>query len=157
MKTYSFPSGPSIKVHIEGSGDTLSKVTLIPHNGFSCEMDERLSKTAQEFIINWLLSYSKGEEPKYDLPISLAHYPEFTQKVLRAMSSIPLGRVESYSGLAKIVNSPKAARAVGNICRDNLFPLFIPCHRVRCSDGTLGGFAFGLAMKEALLRFERAI
>lgn len=157
MKTYSFPSGPHIIVHIEGSHDTLSKVTLIPHNRFAYEIDERLSKTAQESIYNWLASYSKREEPKEALPISLAHYPEFTQKVLRAMSAIPLGKVESYMSLAKIVKNPKAARAVGNICRGNLFPLFIPCHRVRCTDGTLGGFAFGLSMKEDLLRFEKAI
>lgn len=157
MKTYSFPSGPPIIVHVEGLHTILSKVTLAPHSRFACSIDERLSPKTQESIHNWLLSYSKGEEPQEALPISFDHYTSFTQNVLKAMRSIPLGRVESYMGLAKMVNSPRAARAVGNICRGNLFPLFLPCHRVCCTDGSLGGFAFGLAMKEELLRFEKAI
>ena len=73
------------------------------------------------------------------------------------MALISFGSFESYSGLAKRVGSPKAARAVGNICRGNPFPLLIPCHRVISADGSIGGFAYGTKMKQELLQFEKSI
>ena len=157
MKTYSFTSGPRIKVTVEGKGDTLTRTLLGHHNGFVCEISDELSEEATRAIYSWLLSYSQGSQPIVRLPIKAEDLPPFTEKVLEKMQKIAFGSVESYTSLAKKAGSPKAARAVGNICRANLFPLFIPCHRVRCEDGTFGGFAFGLKMKEELLRYEKAI
>ena len=50
--------------------------------------------------------------------------------------------------------NPRAARAVGSILHRNPLPLIVPCHRVIKSDGTLGGFGCGVALKKALLDFE---
>jgi methylated-DNA-[protein]-cysteine S-methyltransferase len=56
--------------------------------------------------------------------------------------------------LAERIEAPGAARAVGHALALNPFPLIIPCHRAVRSDGGLGGFQGGLAMKRKLLELE---
>lgn len=80
--------------------------------------------------------------------------PPFRRQVLLAVSAIPRGRVSSYGRLAARLNNPGAARAVGTAMATNPFPLIIPCHRVIRSDGGLGEFGSGQAMKKALLEME---
>ena len=60
----------------------------------------------------------------------------------------------TYGGVATAVGVSGGARAGGNVMAGNFFPLVIPCHRVIRSDGSLGGFGGGLAMKRALLERE---
>lgn len=79
---------------------------------------------------------------------------EFERRVLLAVHQIPCGRVMTYGGVAAIVGVAGGARAVGNVMAGNFFPLIIPCHRVIRSDGSLGGFGGGLALKRALLERE---
>jgi len=80
--------------------------------------------------------------------------PLFQQRVLRAEARIPRGRVSTYGRIAAHLSVPRAARAVGNALALNPFPLIIPCHRTVRSDGSLGGFQGGLAMKRRLLELE---
>ena len=58
--------------------------------------------------------------------------------------------------LAAALGVPGAARAVGGACGANPVALFIPCHRVIAADGSVGGYAWGVARKEALLAAEGA-
>ncbi len=69
-----------------------------------------------------------------ELPLGTA----FQQRVWQALTAIPTGEVMTYGALAKQLNS--SARAVGNACRRNRFPLLIPCHRVVSAAG-IGGYA----------------
>lgn len=62
----------------------------------------------------------------------------FQRRVWQALGNIPCNKTHSYSELAKTMNT--GARAVGNACRSNPFPLFLPCHRVVKISG-LGGYA----------------
>ncbi|NLF40457.1 MGMT family protein [bacterium] len=78
----------------------------------------------------------------------------FQQRVLRAEHAIPRGKASTYGLIAKHLGMPKSARAVGTALATNPFPLIIPCHRAIRSDGTLGGYQGGLAMKRALLEME---
>ncbi|MCL1839883.1 MGMT family protein [Candidatus Saccharibacteria bacterium] len=78
---------------------------------------------------------------------------EFARAVLREMAKIPYGEVRSYGELALRAGYPRAARAVGTVCRNNRYPIIIPCHRVVGSNG-IGGYSFGLQMKRELLRLE---
>ena len=80
--------------------------------------------------------------------------PGFTRKVLGRCAGIRSGQVMTYSELARAVNHPKAARAVGQVMARNPFALLIPCHRVVGSDHSLHGFGGGLDMKEWLLARE---
>lgn len=78
----------------------------------------------------------------------------FTQKVYLAACRIPKGQTRSYQWVATASGHPKAVRAVGNALNRNPFAPQVPCHRVIRSDGTLGGYAYGLKRKQALLRRE---
>jgi methylated-DNA-[protein]-cysteine S-methyltransferase len=84
----------------------------------------------------------------------LATRPPFQQAVLRAEHAIPRGRVSTYGLIAGRLANPQAARAVGQALATNPFPLIVPCHRAVRSDGSLGGFQGGAAMKRALLERE---
>ncbi len=83
---------------------------------------------------------------------------EFTKQVLTACRNIGFGRTISYSGLAKKLGRPAAARAVGNALAQNPLPLIIPCHRIVRSDGKIGGFSApgGKELKAKLLKHEHA-
>ncbi len=63
---------------------------------------------------------------------------DFQQRVWQVLQSIPCGQVRTYGSIAKQLNT--SARAVGNACRHNLFPLTIPCHRIVSVSG-MGGYA----------------
>jgi O-6-methylguanine DNA methyltransferase len=71
------------------------------------------------------------------------------------MLEIPRGQVWTYGELARHIGHPRAARAVGQACRANPLPLFIPCHRVTGANNTLGGFSCGPAWKVLLLKLEQ--
>jgi O-6-methylguanine DNA methyltransferase len=79
---------------------------------------------------------------------------EFQRKVWRAIASIPRGETRSYKWLAKKTGRPNAVRAAANACGANPLPIVIPCHRVIASDGTIGGFSSGIALKRKLLKLE---
>jgi len=64
----------------------------------------------------------------------------FSQSVFAAVCKIPKGKVSTYGQIAKAIGKPKAARAVGNVLRNNPHPITVPCHRVVRSDGSVGGY-----------------
>jgi AraC family transcriptional regulator, regulatory protein of adaptative response / methylated-DNA-[protein]-cysteine methyltransferase len=80
----------------------------------------------------------------------------FQQKVYNIVRTIPKGRTMTYSQVALTIGHPLAVRAVGNALNKNRDP-GVPCHRVIRSDGQTGGYAWGTAKKEQLLKKERAI
>jgi len=81
----------------------------------------------------------------------------FTKRVLREVARIPLGYTLTYKEVAARAGNPKAARAVGNILKNNRWVLFIPCHRVIKSSGEIGGYALGKKLKRELIIFEQKI
>ncbi|WP_345751307.1 methylated-DNA--[protein]-cysteine S-methyltransferase [Microbacterium rhizophilus] len=72
----------------------------------------------------------------------------------KALRRIAPGAPLTYTGFAARLGSPRAVRAAASICARNAPALFVPCHRVLRGDGTLGGFAWGLDVKRALLARE---
>jgi methylated-DNA-[protein]-cysteine S-methyltransferase len=79
----------------------------------------------------------------------------FLQEAWRVMRSIPPGQTWTYAELAVKAGRPAAVRAAGQACARNLVAPFVPCHRVLRSNGTLGGYFFGLETKQRLLDHER--
>ena len=79
----------------------------------------------------------------------------FQEAVWRELTRIPPGETRSYADIAEAVGKPKAVRAAGSANGANNVAVLIPCHRVIRSDGSLGGYAYGLKRKEALLERER--
>jgi methylated-DNA-[protein]-cysteine S-methyltransferase len=86
--------------------------------------------------------------------LEMAPLAPFRRLILMETGRIPRGKVRTYGSLAAAAGRPGAARAVGSAMASNPFPLAIPCHRVVRSDGSLGGFGGGLALKRALLERE---
>lgn len=80
----------------------------------------------------------------------------FTQEAWRVMREIPAGQTWTYAELALKAGRPAAIRAAGSACARNLVAPFVPCHRVLRTDGTLGGYYYGLDVKRWLLAHEAA-
>jgi len=101
-----------------------------------------------------LLRYLDGEPLELDLPLDL-QATVFQLRVWQELRAIPLGETRSYSQVAEAIGRPTAVRAVARACAENPVGLVTPCHRVIRSDGSLGGYRWGLERKEALLAQER--
>lgn len=94
-------------------------------------------------------------EKPHDLPLDV-HGTAFQEAVWRELTRIPPGETRTYAQIAAAVGRPAAVRAAGSANGDNNVAVLIPCHRVIRTDGTLGGYAYGLERKAALLERERA-
>ena len=103
-----------------------------------------------------LAEYLAGQRTYFSVPVDLAGMGEFQGRVLAQAAEIPYGETTSYAELARRIGHPRASRAVGNALGANPVPIVIPCHRIIRGDGTWGHYAFGGAMKTALLSLERA-
>jgi len=100
-----------------------------------------------------LATYFAGRRRTLDLPLDVYGTP-FQKQVWQLLLTIPYGETRSYAQVATALGRPQASRAVGQANGANPLPLLIPCHRVVQSDGSLGGYGGGLALKQALLRLE---
>jgi AraC family transcriptional regulator of adaptative response/methylated-DNA-[protein]-cysteine methyltransferase len=80
----------------------------------------------------------------------------FQKRVWDALMKIPRGETRSYAGLANEIGQPRGARAVASACAHNRIAILVPCHRVVRGDGSLGGYRWGLPLKQDLLQRERA-
>jgi len=97
-------------------------------------------------------SFNTGD--RSGLTFDLRGATPFQQSVWEACLTIPPGETRTYADLARSIHRPNAVRAVGTALGANPIPVLIPCHRVLRSDGSLGGYAFGLPIKERLLDRE---
>ena len=89
-----------------------------------------------------------------DIPLDVAG-TAFQEACWKALRDIPPGETRSYSEIAAAAGNPRATRAAGSANGANNVAVLIPCHRVIRSDGAIGGYAYGTAIKEELLRRER--
>ena len=76
------------------------------------------------------------------------------EKIYRKLLEVPPGYVTTYGELAKAINLKNGQRIVGQIMKKNPFPVIVPCHRVVKSDGTIGGYAYGIERKKYMLSKE---
>jgi methylated-DNA-[protein]-cysteine S-methyltransferase len=79
----------------------------------------------------------------------------FRQAAWTAMRRVPAGETITYTKLAAEAGNPKAVRAAASACAQNLIAPIVACHRIVRTDGTLGGYYYGLDVKEWLLGHER--
>jgi len=122
-------------------------------------VSQRRPAPTQGLVWAWLAvgqiaEYLAGERRVFALQLDWRGISDFGRRVLQACQQIPYGQTETYGGLAKIIGSPGAARAVGQALGHNRLPLVVPCHRVIAADGSLGGFGGGLSLKQRLLDLE---
>lgn len=103
---------------------------------------------------HWLSLYFSGKEPDF-LPSLHPQGSSFRQAVWNVLLTIPRGQTMTYGEIARRLNV-RSAQAVGGAVGHNPISILIPCHRVVGSDGSLTGYAGGLARKEWLLHLEGA-
>ncbi len=111
---------------------------------------------AAERIRREIVRYLEGDMHALDRPVdlSLVESPFQRRALTRLRRAVPPGAVITYQALAAAVGAPNAQRAIGTTMAINPVPLYVPCHRVIRSDGTIGNYGGGVGRKLRLLRTE---
>ncbi len=122
-----------IKLNIRYSGQQIMAVDFVTDAGVTHPADRFAQQILQQFE-----NYFNRSHSNFSLPCQMSSGSLFQQKVWRALQRVPYGQVKTYGTLARELGS--SARAVGNACRNNPFPVIIPCHRVVAASG-VGGYA----------------
>jgi AraC family transcriptional regulator of adaptative response/methylated-DNA-[protein]-cysteine methyltransferase len=115
--------------------------TILPDDGTIAELVEGALKAVREPL------------SMPDLPLDVAG-TAFQQAVWQELRRIPPGETRSYAAIAAAVGKPGAVRATGSANGANPVAVLVPCHRVVRTDGSLGGYAYGLERKQKLLDAE---
>ena len=101
-----------------------------------------------------LLEHLRGRSPHVELPLDV-RATAFQWRVWGQLQAIPYGETRTYRQVAAAIGKPSATRAVARACATNPVALLIPCHRVIRTDGSMGGYRWGVSRKQALLKQER--
>lgn len=134
----------------------------LPRNAFWCEEGEEAADTG---ILNrtkeWLDRYFAGERPGISELALAPAGSEFRRAVWKILCEIPYGEVTTYGEIARRIAAQRgvesmSSQAVGGAVGHNPISIIIPCHRVLGTDGSLTGYAGGLARKRWLLNLEGA-
>lgn len=132
-------SGPWGKLALTGTASILLKATFISHSAAVARV--------QPLPQPWG-DHSAGVE-------ILLSGTLLQQRVWQALSAIPPGETTSYAELAERAGYPRAVRAVASAVARNPLPIVLPCHRVIRSDGSIGHYLGGAALKQQLLDWEK--
>ena len=114
------------------------------------QRDDATLKSSASAIVEHLA----GSLPNLDLPLDVQG-TAFQLRVWEELRRIPYGELRTYTQVAEAMGNPKAVRAVASACASNPAAVVTPCHRVIRSDGSLGGYRWGLQRKEKLIDTER--
>lgn len=101
-------------------------------------------------------AYHRGDLTAIDSITVRQHSGEFLTHAWDVLREVPAGNPITYTAFAARAGRPAATRAAASACARNAAALFVPCHRVLRTDGTLGGFRWGLPAKRWLLDHESA-
>ena len=104
--------------------------------------------------VRQLDEYFNGQRTHFDIPVN-QEGTAFQKNVWNALIDIPFGKTVSYGDVAKMINHPKASRAVGAANGRNKVWIIVPCHRVIGANGSLTGYAGGIERKKWLLDHEK--
>lgn len=131
-------------------GEELPKATLL-------RVDEGANEWFGAVLAGVERALGRGEPRRPDaVPVDVGA-SAFQLQVWQALTRIPSGVKVSYQQLATELGKPRAVRAVARACASNRLAIIVPCHRVVRSDGSLGGYRWGLPLKRELLDREAAV
>ncbi|HKK23463.1 MAG TPA: methylated-DNA--[protein]-cysteine S-methyltransferase [Pseudohaliea sp.] len=139
-----------------GSLQLIARDGLLERIAFPGTHVERLPSAAVPVLSRaaaQLRDYFAGRRRAFDLPLASAG-TAFQEAVWAALGAIPFGETRSYGDIARALDRPRAVRAVGAANGRNPLPIVVPCHRVIGADGSLTGYAGGMARKRWLLELE---
>lgn len=164
---------PGLRIHLAVAASFLGWVLVAATDLGICSID--FGDTPESLIARLRLRFPKAElrqddsgfadwlsrvaalieAPAHGLDVPLdIQGTAFQQRVWKALQGIPPGSTKSYAEIAAQIGKPTAARAVGRACAANRLAVVIPCHRAVRSDGSLGGYRWGIERKQRLLERE---
>lgn len=161
MSTYATldtPFGPFTAV-VDDGGSVLAA-------GWTAELDELLPQVHPSLrpaelvegdlgqVGDAIRRYHDGEIAAIDDVPVRQRSGTFLEHAWEILRTVPAGDPVTYTEYAARSGRPAAVRAAASACARNAAALFVPCHRVVRTDGTLGGFRWGLEMKRRLLEHE---
>ena len=123
-------------------------------NGLQATFETQSTPLLKETVLQ-LRAYFDKKLFHFDLPLLLVG-TDFQQTVWKALQQIEYGKTQTYLGLSKQLNNPKAIRAVASANGANAISIIIPCHRIIGSNQELVGYAGGLTVKRKLLTLEQS-
>ncbi len=163
VERHETPYGPML---VAATGDGLVRVAL-PAEDEDAVLDRLAARISPRVLIaprevttqarRELDEYFGGRREQFTIPLDWRLTAGFRREVLRATAAIPYGATASYAAMATAAGSPRAVRAAGTALATNPLPIVVPCHRVLRSDGVVGAYLGGSAMKTALLQSEGAL
>lgn len=160
-RTVETPDGPFTVIADEdavlASGWTADVAELIPliHRTMRPTADALTGSTpALESALVAVERFYAGDSTAPDAVPVRQRSGEFLEATWRVMRGIRPGRPVTYAELAALAGRPAAARPAAAACAMNAAALFVPCHRVLRTGGGLGGFRYGLTIKQSLLDRE---
>ncbi|MFJ5600582.1 methylated-DNA--[protein]-cysteine S-methyltransferase [Micromonospora parva] len=156
------PAGPlSILAGPDGAvraaGFTRDPAALLPlvHPTLRAPLRERTDLGPVSAAVT---SYLDGDLAAIDaVPVQQRTGGEFMAHAWQVLREVAPGTPVTYTGYAALAGRPPAVRAAAAACARNAAALFVPCHRVLRTDGTLGGYRWGLEVKKWLLGHERRL
>jgi len=102
-----------------------------------------------------VLSYLDGDLAAIDgVPVEQRTGGPYLAHAWEVLREVKPGQPVTYTGFAELSGRPEAIRAAASACARNAVALFVPCHRVVGTDGTLRGYRWGLDTKKWLLAHE---
>lgn len=141
---------PIGKIYIAEENNKIIEINLdSKKNNYEIKNTKILSLAEKQ-----LLEYFEGKRKKFDLPLKLKGTP-FQEKVWNELLKIPYGETRTYGEIAKNIENPKAARAVGMANHNNPISIVVPCHRVIGVNNKLVGYGLGIDKKQYLLELEK--
>ena len=137
-------------------GDDAAALEARLHAEFPKAQLERVDAGRDEFLAPRLRAVAAALAGKQaQVPVDLIG-TAFQKKVWDALMKIPRGETRSYAEVARAIGQPRATRAVARACAGNHLAIVVPCHRVVRGDGSLGGYRWGVPLKQQVLRRESA-
>lgn len=154
------PLGPMLAI---GDEEYLYLLEFADMHGLEREVKQLQKETASSIVSGWteplrsirreLDQYFRKDSFIFKTPIKMLRTP-FRKLVWEELLKIPAGETRSYAEIARQLRRPTAFRAVAQANGANQLAIIIPCHRVICSNGELGGYSSGVAKKQWLLQHE---
>ena len=138
-------------LHLFSDGKNITQVDFAEE-----ELKEQRSCDILETAKNQLHEYFANTRQTFDLPL-LPSGTEFQKKIWDILLQIEFSETKSYEWVSLQYGNKKAIRAVGQAIGKNPIAIIVPCHRVIGKNGSLTGFAGGIARKELLLNLESSL
>jgi methylated-DNA-[protein]-cysteine S-methyltransferase len=150
---YRYLDSPLGRLLLVGSEQGLNLVHMDEQTQLPAQPDWTQADRQLDIACRQLDEYFNGRRRRFELPLA-PKGTVFQQAVWQALLEIPFGETRTYRRQAEIIGRPGAVRAVGSANGANPLAVIVPCHRVIGSDGSLTGYAGGLARKSLLLELE---